>query len=308
MSAWAKFWALGLIWGSSYLFIRIAVEAMHPFFVVFIRVGIAAVGLFLVSMVLRKRIPTDWKTLGALIIIGIGNVVMPYNLITWGEQTVDSGITAVLQATTALFALVVAHFAFQDERINRRKVAGLLIGFVGIVILASRSWADGTIEESSFLGQMAIVLSSLFYAIFTSYSRKLIQQDLEPIVLAAFTMLVATVVEGFLIWGLPDVPNVLPAGVAFDGLMAVLILGVFNTFLAYILFYDIVKDLGAARAGMVTYVLPPVGLFLGVVFLNEVLDLQIILGSLLIFSGIGIANLPKFRRQKVSPVAVGAGD
>ena len=308
MSAWAKFWALGLIWGSSYLFIRIAVEAMHPFLVVFIRVGIAAVGLFLVSMVLRKRIPTDWKTLGALIIIGIGNVVMPYNLITWGEQTVDSGITAVLQATTALFALVVAHFAFKDERINRRKVAGLLIGFVGIVILASRSWADGTIEESSFLGQMAIVLSSLFYAIFTSYSRKLIQQDLEPIVLAAFTMLVATVVEGFLIWGLPDVPKVLPADVAFDGLMAVLILGVFNTFLAYILFYDIVKDLGAARAGMVTYVLPPVGLVLGVVFLNEVLDLQIILGSLLIFSGIGLANLPKFRRQKVSPVAVGAGD
>ncbi len=291
--AWVYFWLVGLIWGSSFLLIRIGVEGIHPFHLVLIRVGIAAIGLNIVVVVRRKRIPRDWKTLRSLIIIGIGNNAIPFTLLAWGEKTVESGLASVLQATAALFGLVTAHFAFEDERITRQKVAGLLMGFFGVVVLASRNWQGGQINTGGLLGQLAIVATSLFYAIFITYSRKVIKQDVEPIVVSAIAMTSATITETLLILAAAPLgaPITVSADLSTDVLLAVVALGVFNTFVAYLMFYDIVKTLGAARAAMVTYVVPVVGLILGVIFLNELLDTTLILGALLIFAGIGVVNL-----------------
>lgn len=295
--AWIGFWLLALIWGSSYLFIRIGVEQVPPFQLVFIRTGIAAIGLTTVVYLRGKRLPTDWRSIGDLLFLGIVNTVFPFALITWGETRIESGLASVLQATSALFSLVVAHFVFVDERITWRKVAGLSAGFLGVVVLASRSTGQTTVgitPAMHLLGQMAIVVSSLCYAVGGVYGRKAMQSRLEPIVTAAGAMLVAAVTTGILASLSPMLGG--PAPVAISEftprvLGAVVTLGFVNTFTAYLIFYSLIAALGAARTSMVTYVLPVIGLGLGAIFLGEQVDLRLLVGAILILGSIGVVNL-----------------
>jgi drug/metabolite transporter (DMT)-like permease len=295
--AWAGFWILAVIWGSSYLFIRIGVEQLPPFQLVFIRTAIAAIGLNAVVYARGKRWPIDRKGLGDLLFLGIVNTVFPFAFITWGETHIESGLASVLQGTAALFTLVIAHFALADERITLRKLAGLLIGFAGVVVLANRSTSEQVGGEAPIwhlLGQMAILGSSLCYAIGGVYSRKVMQNRLDPIVVAAGAMTVAAVTTGTIAYVLPQwaggapVPlNELEPGV----LGAILTLGLFNTFGAYLIYYSVLAVLGAARASMVSYVLPVVGLLLGAAFLGEQLDVRLIFGAALIIASIAMVNL-----------------
>lgn len=295
--AWVGFWLLALIWGSSYLFIRIGVEQMTPLQLVFMRTGIAALGLNLVIYVQGKRLPTDGRSVRDLLFLGIVNTVFPFALITWGEQYIESGLASVLQGTTALFSLVIAHFAFVDERITWRKVIGLLIGFLGVVVLASRS---GGVEVTSgnallhLLGQLAIVGSSLCYAGGGAYSRKAMQNRLEPLVVSAGAMTVAAVITGTIAYLAPLWGGAAPvpwADLTPRVLGAVLVLGVANTFVAYLLFYPLIAVLGASRTAMITYVLPVVGLLLGALFLGEPVDSRLLAGAILIIGSISIVNL-----------------
>src|SRR6476660_2893452 len=158
--AWGGFWLLAVIWGSSFLFIRIGVEQLSTFQLVFIRTGIAALGLTIVAYLRGKRLPTDWAGVRDLLVLGVVNTVFPFALITWGEKSIESGLAAVLQATAALFSMVVAHFMFIDERMTPRTLAGLAFGFTGVVVLASRSAEGETIATDArlhLLGQLAIV-------------------------------------------------------------------------------------------------------------------------------------------------------
>lgn len=292
--AWGAFWLLGLIWGSSFLFIRIGVEQLPPFELVFIRTGIAAVGLNIIVYLRGKRLPTDWKGIRDLLFLGIVNTVFPFALITWSEQRIESGLASVLQGTAALFTLVIAHFYFADERITTKKIVGLLAGFAGVVILSSRSWKDGQVITGDLLGQLAMVGASLCYAIGGTYGRKTIQNRLEPIVVAAGAMTVAAIATGIIMVIAPAFNGVAPVALADMTprvLFSVLTLGLVNTLVAYTMFYSIVRTLGASRASMVTYVVPMVGLTLGAIFLNEIVDSRLLIGAALIIGGIGIVNL-----------------
>ena len=300
--AWVGFWVLAFIWGSSFLFIRIGVEQLSTFQLVFIRTGIAAVGLNLVVYLRGKRLPTDRAGICDVAILGVVNTVIPFALITWGEKSIESGLAAVLQATAALFTMIVAHFAFADERVTRRTVAGLVVGFAGVVVLASRGTAgdavavDGTLRV---LGQLAIVVASFCYALGGVYSRKAIQRRLEPIVAAAGAMTVTAVISGVLTYTVPLVGGAAPvalAGLTPHVLGAILTLGVLNTFVAYLIFYATIETLGAARASMVTYVIPAVGLTLGALFLDEPVDLRLLTGAAMIVGSIGICSAAAGRR------------
>lgn len=296
---WGGFWLLAVIWGSSFLFIRISVEEMDQFQIVFIRTLIAAMGLNLVLLFRGKHLPTDWKSLRPLILLGIGNTVIPFTLITWGEKTVESGLASVLQSTASLFTLVIAHFALQDERMNWQKVLGIILGFIGVMVLASRSWAGGQVVTGDLLGQLAIVVASLCYAVGGVYSKTVIRNRIEPLVVSAGAMTTAAVLSGLLMVLSPYFGGSEPTplySLSTRTLGAVLLLGFLNTFIAYLIFYNLVQTLGAARTSMVTYVIPVVGLFLGAVFLNEAIDIRLILGAVLIFIGIGIVNLRLTRR------------
>jgi drug/metabolite transporter (DMT)-like permease len=305
--AWIGFWILAFVWGSSFLFIRIGVEQLSTFQVVLARTGIAAVGLNLIVLLQGKRPPRDWAGIRDLLIVGIVNTVIPFGLITWGEITVESGVAAVLQGTAALFTMAVAHFVFPDERMTTRKVAGLVVGFLGLLVLASRSTAGEVAvgdPASHLLGQLAIVVACFFYALGATYSRKAIQHRLDPIVVAAGAMTVTAIISGAIAYLAPLFGG--PAPAPWGDLTprvagAMLTLGILNTFVAYLIFYSIVVTLGAGRISMVTYIVPAVGLTLGALFLHERVDSRLLIGATMIVGSIGIVNLKPerlFRRAE----------
>lgn len=292
MQKWVGFWALAIIWGSSFALIRIGVDELSMFQVVFIRTAIAAIGLNLVLLARGKQIPFNLRDLAPLIIIGIGNTTIPFALITWGEQSIDSGLASVLQSVVPLFTLIMAHFTFADERITPKKLIGVLISFSGILILFMGG--DESSMANDFWGQMAIIGASLFYAIFTIYSRKVIRNRFEPLVVSSGAMLTAAISSGILMLlapmfgGEPATPLV---DVSTPVLLSMLILGGLNTFIAYLIFYWIIQQLGAARASMVTYIVPVIGVTLGVILLDEKVDWRFGLGAVIIFIGIAVVNI-----------------
>lgn len=307
--AWMSFWLLSLIWGSSYFFIRIGVEQLPPFQLVFLRTAMAAVGLNIVIYARGKRLPTDWLGIQALLFLGVVNTVIPFVLISWGEVRIESSLASVLQGTAALFTLLVAHFFFADERITWRKLFGLLIGFGGVAILAGRSNSEVVTEVSvtmHLLGQLAIVGASFCYALGNTFGRKIMQNRLEPIVTAGGSMTVAAIVTGLIAYGAPLLGGTAP--VALTALTprvlgATLTLGLLNTFIAYLIYYSLIAALGAARTSMITYVMPVVGILLGAIFLHEPIDARLIIATILIVGSIGIVNLrirPWWRRQAIA--------
>jgi drug/metabolite transporter (DMT)-like permease len=251
--------------------------------------------------------------------LGIGNVTIPYTLISVGEQVITSGMAAVLQATAALFGLIIAHFAFADERITSRRILGLAVGFSGVFLLSADAIAPhatsafsavflalnfpnfanplegASLDVPFLLGQLAIVGASFCYAMSTTYSRKVMaKHKLPPLITSTSTFVVgSTFALIFMIL------EPLFGGRAFtpyteldnDVLFAILGLGFVNTFIAYTFFYYIIKELGAFRATMVTYVVPAVGLILGWLILGEKVSITMFLGAGLIFIGIGIINI-----------------
>ena len=316
-SAWASFWLVAIIWGSSFLLIRVGVSGVSATQVVFTRTAIAAVGLSTLAYSRGLRFPKDMRVVRALLILGVFNVTIPYMFISFGEQAIPSGMAAVLQSTAALFGLVIAHFAFVDERITRRKLLGLAVGFSGVFLLSADAinpaspfyspllglsfphftvaGEDSGLNIHFLLGQLAIVAASLCYAGSTSFSRKVMAHyKVPPLITSASTFIVGASL-GFvfmfiepLLGGRAYTPyNELENNILF----AILGLGFINTFIAYMFFYFIIQQLGAFRATMVTYVVPAVGLILGWLVLQEKVSSTMFLGAGLIFIGIGIINI-----------------
>jgi drug/metabolite transporter (DMT)-like permease len=304
---WAAFWLLGLIWGSSFLFISIGVKQLSPFQVVFIRTGIAAIGLNLLLLAQGKRLPLNRRGLIPLVILGIGNTLIPFALITAGEVHITSSLAAMLQSAASLFTAILAHYYFVDERITPQKAVGLAVGFVGVIVLGSKSVVEGQIDVPLLLGALAVVVASLFYAIFGIYSRKRIQGGTEPLVLSTGAMTFAAISSGICMVLAPMFSGQAATPletVSSDVLIAVGLLGLINTFVAYIIFYWLIRELGAARTSMVTYITPGIGLALGALVLQEEVDWRLIVGAVMIFAGIAIVNLKLFNRRAPQPTAV----
>lgn len=287
-AAWASFWLVAAIWGSSFLLIRVGVEQFTPGQVAFIRCAIAAVGLNAVLLARGKRYPTDRGVWIAFVLVGIGNAALPYWLIGLSEQIITSSLASVIQATVPLFSLVIAHFALADERINAPKIAGLALGFFGVATLAMR---QGNFS-GEFIGILLMIGGSLCYGIFAVYNRRVLSNRIEPIVIAGSTFIVATIAAAgiMLIEPAVGVRAATTAEITGDAWFAVLTLGVVNTFVAYLFFYYIIRELGAFRATSVTYIVPVFGVTLGALT-GEPIDATLIIGAALILSGIAVINL-----------------
>ncbi len=303
---WVFFGLLGLFWGSSYLFIKIGVETLPTFMLIAGRLGIGALLLATVLLVARERLPRSPRTYGHLVVLALINIVVPFTLITWGEQSIDSALAAILNSTVPLFTIVLAALVFADEAITVNRVVGLAVGFAGVVILTSRSLGG---SESSLLGELAMIGSSISYACGNVYARRMVH-GLRPMVPAFFQVFFAFLVTVTLAL-LTEAPWSVP--IRADGAFAVLWLGVFGSGLAYLLFYRLLRDLGSTRTSLVAYLLPIVGIVLGYVVLGETIDGRIILGTALIIGGVALVNSRYGRRRiygrapSVGAAAAGAG-
>lgn len=297
MKNWAMFWGLGLIWGASFLLIKVGVEELGPLPLVSVRIGLAAVLMAIFLAVTHRRWPQTRRERLALLYVGLMNTALPFTLITWGEQNIDSGLATVLNATVPLFTLAFAHFALADERISPQKVIGLLMGFAGVAILASRSAESSS--PNTLSGQVAVLVASASYASSAIVIRRYLRR-VDPFVIAGGSLMIGgiTVVTITLLTvrPLPDVGSL-----SIEAIAAVLTLALLNTVVAYFLFYHLIDAWNATRTSLVTYVMPPVGVTLGAIFLDETVDWKIVVGATLILGAIIVVNWRK-RRQPV-PIA-----
>jgi len=294
-SEWAAFTVLGLLWGSSFLWIKIAVEAVSPFVVVALRVSFGLIGLLAVMYWQRQRVPRDRPTLLKYLFMGVFNVVVPFLLITWGETHIDSSLAAILNATTPLFVIVIGHFLLHDEKITVPRLAGLLVGFAGVIVLVAQDFKPGMLR-GDLLGQLAVLTAALSYAVALVFSRRYLR-DTKPVVQSTMMLVFATAIM-WVITPVTERPLALPAQPL--AWVAVLWLGMLGLCAAYLLFFWLNNVWGPTRASLVTYVFPVVGVVLGVIFLNESLNWNMVLGSALVVGGIGVVN----RRPRVSRTAV----
>ena len=281
---WIVFIALGIIWSSSFLWIKIGVQEVGPMALVAFRMLFGVITAVAIALYQKDVWPRDWKTWGIYAILGPTSLAIPIFLISWGEQSIDSAVAAILNATVPLFTLIIAHFYLHDDKMTLQKVIGLLVGFVGIIILLSEDLFAS--QHVSVLGQAAVILASLFYAGSAVYARK-VTQHVKGAVRAAAPLLTATLFM-WMIGPVAEVPFKIPAlPITW---IAALWLGILGSGIAMALNYYLLHEIGPTRTTMVTYTFPPGGVILGVIFLNEKLSWQLFAGGALIIASLAVVN------------------
>jgi drug/metabolite transporter (DMT)-like permease len=290
---WGVFGALGFMWGSSYLFIKIGVETLAPWTLIAMRLGIGLAVLASVVALAREPLPRHPRIYGHLVVMSVVNIALPFYLITNAEQTVDSALAAILNATVPLFAIVIAALALHDEPITVNRLAGLAVGFVGVVLLVGRGLGDVLAGSGgSLYGELALVGSSVSYAAGAVYARRNVR-GLRPMIPALFQVFFAFLISAALALLLE---RPLATELREDALVSVLWLGILGSGLAYLAFFRLLGRWGATRTALVAYLLPVVGIVLGAVVLAEEVDARILLGTALVIGGVALVNSRYGRR------------
>lgn len=291
---WLAFILLGTIWGSSFLWIKIAVQEIGPILLVALRLLFAILSLLVVVAFNRPPFPRQRRVWFYLTLLGLTNNALPYVLISWGEQYIDSAVAAVLNSTTPLFTMLVAHLFLTDDRMTRLRVLSLLLGFAGIVLLFSRDLFAG--PQGSLLGQVAVLLASVCYAGSSVFARRT-TKGLSPVVQALVPFLGADLVLWLLV---PVVESPLTLPQLPITWLAVVWLGVLGTGMAFLLYFFLLHSVGPTRTALVTYIFPLVGVALGVIFLNERLDWQLLTGAAMVIASVVLVNTRERQTVKSS--------
>jgi drug/metabolite transporter (DMT)-like permease len=271
---------LALIWGSSFLFIKVAVRELAPSTLIAGRIGLAAVALAVVVPARlggRATVDALRRHAPALVLVGLVNTAAPFWLLSWGETRIDSGLAAIIQAAVPIFMALFAFGFFPDERVAGLRLAGLLAGFVGVAVLV------GAQPQGQVLGALAVVGMATCYALGGLLAGRFLR-GAPPTAVALGTCVVAALAA--LGPGIAQAPHDLPGWKTIGSVVA---LGVGGTAAAYLLFFAIVAGAGAARAGLVTYLVPPIAVAYGAVFLHERIGWAAWLAFVLILGGVALA-------------------
>lgn len=285
--AWLLFLATSVIWGSSFLLIKVAVRDMSPASVVFGRMLFGA-AICLPLAFRRRSLSGLGRCLPAIIAVTCLDMALPTFLTAWGEQRVSSSLAGILTATDPLFVAVLAFWVARSERVDRRRFAGLLIGFAGVAVLLGFDSGDG---HGVLSGSAAVIMSAACYALAALIYRRWLT-DAPALGVTALTLSLSSVV-----FAGPGIAGLTRATAMTSTVAAVVVLGVVNTGLAYWMFYVLVDEAGAASASVITYAMPVVALILGVAVLGEQLTVSIIAGLVLIACGAWLATA---RNQKTA--------
>jgi drug/metabolite transporter (DMT)-like permease len=281
---WIVFIVLGLIWSSSFLWIKIGVQEIGPMALTAFRMLFGALTAAAIGIYQKVQWPRDWRTWNIFAILGPASLGIPIFFISWGEQTIDSAVASILNATVPLFTIFIAHFFLHDDKMTAQKILGLMIGFVGVLILMSEDLAGGA--RNSVLGQAAVILASLFYAGSGVFARKY-TQHVDGTVRGAMPLITATMFM-WVVGPLAEKPFEFPS--LSMTWAAVLWLGVLGSGIAVIMLYYLIHEIGPTRTSMVTYLFPVGGVILGVIFLNEHLSWQLVAGMVLIIASLAVVN------------------
>ena len=289
---WIPFLVLSFVWGTSYLWIKVGLETLPPLTLIASRLVLGATFVGVVVAVAREPLPRQTRQYGHLLVMSVINIVIPFLLITYGEQTVDSALAAILNSTVPLFVIVIAPLFLPDEGITAARIAGLALGFTGVILLVAPGLAEGI--GTSVPAELMLVASSFSYACGNVWARRnvrglapMIPAFLQVAFAAAITVPLALIIDHP--WA-----NVHPAPIAF---LAVAWLGFLGSGLAYLCFFTILRHWGSMRTSMTSYLLPVVGIAAGALVLGEAVTANRIGGTALIVSGIAIVSSPRALRR-----------
>ena len=286
---------LSLIWGASFLSIRIALNEIGPLTAVAHRTGWAMLILWACVLIRRYDLPKDLRVWGAFLVMGLLNNVIPFSLMAWGQLHIETGLTSILNASTAIFGVIAAALFFADEKLTARKAIGVAVGFIGVsTAIGLGAFKDFDIRS---LGQLAVIGGTISYALAGVWARKKLGH-LTPQVAAAgmltgaslMTIPAAWIVEG------PISLSLQPqtwAAIAYYAIIA--------TAIAYMLYYRVLAMAGSGNLMLCTLMVAPVAIVLGAIVLGEALPLRAYVGFVILALGLLILDGRLFKAIQYRP-------
>jgi len=284
---WLMLLVLASFWGSSFLFVKIAVREITPATLVAARFVIAASVLSVAVRARGLRLPTSRRVWGHYFLMGVVGNAVPFTLIAWGQIRVDVGLAGILMGVMPLMTLVLAHFFVPGERMTPRMVVGFAVGFIGLVALfGPEAMLEFGGETSALLSQMAIASAAICYAINTIIARRL--ATLDPLVSATTVMWVTTaMMVPAALW----VDRPWDLAPSLESVVSVVWLGLFATALATIVYFRVIQTAGPTFLSLINYMIPVVALTAGAIVLDEELVGTVLIGMALILTGLAISQL-----------------
>jgi drug/metabolite transporter (DMT)-like permease len=291
--------ALALIWGSSFLFIKVGIRELHPLYVTLGRVVAGALTVLVVLLATRGRLPRDLRVWGHLAVVGAVGVAIPFTLFGYGEQRVSSVLAGIWNATTPLVAFPVAALLMRTERMTVRRAAGILLGFVGVLIVLG-VWQG--VGGTHFTGQLMCLGAAVCYGIAIPYQRRFLSgPGVSGVAIPAGQLIMAAallLIVAPLVAGAPPAPTSLSA----DVVASVLALGALGTGIAFVLNFRVIRFASASTSASVTYLLPIVATLIGVLGLHEHLRWYQPVGAVVVLAGVavsqGVLRLPARRPRR----------
>jgi drug/metabolite transporter (DMT)-like permease len=287
--------ALAAIWGASFLFIKVGVRELTPATLIVGRLGLAALTLAALTPAAvgtretLRQLRENWLWLTVLALV---NTAIPFWLLSWGETRIDSGLASILQASVPIFNALIAFVAFREVRVTGARLLGVGVGFVGVALLV------GAQPEGKVLGALAVVAMAFCYGVGGLLTGRYLR-EVRPIVVALASTSIATLV--WLPVGVVEAPHHVPGWKVIGSVVA---LGVPGTALAYLLFFALVNGAGAAYTSLVTYLIPPIALAYGAIFLDERFGAAAFGGLALILAGVALGS-GGVRLRRVARVRAG---
>lgn len=301
---WGLLLLLSLLWGGSFFFNGVAVKEMPVLSIVFSRVFLAALTLFVILWIKRVEIKVSTGILAAFFFMGLTNNLIPFSLIVYGQTMIDSGLSSVLNATTPLFAALVGHFATSDpnERLGPRRIGGIVLGIAGVGILLGPSISGVGFSGDEVWGQISILGAALSYGVGAVFGRKFGKAGVAPL-LAATGQVTATSIMMLPIVLYIDQPWLFIPQLSTYVIVSVIALAVVSTGFAYIIYFHLISSAGATNASLVTLLIPVSAILLGVLFLDEKVSIQMLAGMAVIgCSLLVIDGRLKLPQKQKSPV------
>jgi len=281
-SDWLIMVALALIWGGAFFFIDVAVRHVQPLTYVWLRVTIAAAGMWIFVKFKGGPIGLPRHVWGSMLVLALLNNAIPFTLFGWGQTHIASGLASILNATTPIWGVVVAHFFTHDERMSARKAIGVLLGFGGVATMIGPELLSNL--GSSALAQIACVSAALLYALAAVWARRFKRMGLSPLTVTTGQLTAGTLVM-FPVSMIVDRPwqHAFPP---LGAIAAITALALLCSSLGYVLYFRLIDRAGATNALLVTLLVPPVAILIGGVFLGERLAPQDFIGLALIALGL----------------------
>ena len=286
---WAMLLLLSLLWGGSFFFIGVAVTELPPLTIVTLRVGIAAITLWIVLLAAGYEVPKTLKLWRIFFIMGLLNNVIPFALIVWGQTHIGAGLASIINATTPFFTVLIAGVFLADEHMTRPKIVGVLVGLFGVsLLIGADSLPDLGLDMGlETLAQLAIIGAAIAYGSASVFGRRFKSLGISPFSTAVGQLTAATVILIPLTFIL-ERPEQL-ANPSLNVWLAILALAIFSTALGYILFFRILSSSGATNVVLMTFLVPITASFLGWLILDEQLHSRHFIGMAII--GLGLAAI-----------------